>query len=192
MPPITFATGNTNKFGAAKLLCAEFGITVLQDTHDIDEIQGDNPERIAHDKAAKAYALCQQPIVVVDDSWEIPALRGFPGPYMKDVNRWFQPEDFLRLMSGITDRRVFLHQYLVYQDARQAKLFQSKIPGKILHEARGHHPTMPSTSVVALDTENGRTIAEAYEAGEHHKPDRYKARGDVWLAFAQWYKELHD
>ena len=39
-------------------------------------------------------------------TWEIPALRGFPGAYMHPVNDWFTAGDWLRLMHGIADRRI--------------------------------------------------------------------------------------
>ena len=72
--------------------------------------------------AVEAYNALQSPLVVTDDSWIIPGLNGFPGPYMKQVNDWFTPDDWLHLTSGLADRRVILRQIIVYQDSTGQRL----------------------------------------------------------------------
>ncbi len=153
---------------------------------DIDEIQGENAEEIVAHKARAAFEIAQKPVVVTDDSWAILALGGFPGAYMKSINHWFQPEDFLRLMHGIENRDVILHQYVAYHDGLETTVFGHDIPGKMLHEARGKNDT-PATKLITLEGDNGRTIAEVDEAGQEYAFSQ--ASTSAWHAFAKWYKE---
>jgi len=85
MERIYFVTENSDKFDTARRVLLSSGITLEQSSQDIDEIQSEHIEKIALDKARKAYNILQQPLFVSDDSWNIVGLRGFPGPYMKSV-----------------------------------------------------------------------------------------------------------
>ena len=123
MSIIQFATSNKEKMLIAQTVCAKFDIKVEQVSIDIDEIQSEDPIIIVQDKARRAYEGLSKPVVVSDDSWDIPALNGFPGPYMKSINEWFKPDDFLRLMSGIKNRTIIIHQFLAYYDGNTMKVF---------------------------------------------------------------------
>lgn len=188
MNPIYFATTNAEKLLIAQTICTRNNLQVEQVALDIDEIQGENPELIVRDKAARAYEQFQKPVIVSDDSWNVPALNGFPGAYMKSINYWFTPEDFLRLMHGIEDRRVVLQQWLAYTDGATTTLFSNDIPGRFTTEARGPlNPKSPNMSVIELDDDNGRTIAEVFGKGESAVAERYKTRRDAWHGFVAWY-----
>lgn len=77
---LIFSTGNPEKFAIGSQTCRGYGIELSQNSLEIDEIQGEDAERIVRDKADKAYSLIGEPVIVSDDSWEIPGLGGFPGP----------------------------------------------------------------------------------------------------------------
>jgi XTP/dITP diphosphohydrolase len=190
MLQVTCATGNTLKFGIGKNVCAKYGIELVQAVVDIDEIQGEDPEKIVTRKAQDAYAALQKPVVVSDDSWAIPGLNGFPGAYMKSVNHWFTPEDFIHLTKSLQDRRVFLQQYLAYCDGTTTTVFNHDIPGTLLTEARGTSGD-PAFKIVALAADKGLSIAEVYDAGKEHEPGRFSRRKDAWHGFGEWYKEKH-
>src|SRR5450830_475374 len=98
MKTVYFATSNQEKMLIAQTVCESAGINVVQAPLDIHEIQGEDPKLIVKEKARSAFKQLGKPVIVSDDSWDIPALNGFPGPYMKSVNHWFESQDFLRLM----------------------------------------------------------------------------------------------
>jgi XTP/dITP diphosphohydrolase len=180
MKPILYVTGNAMKFRQAEKTLGTFSIPAEQAQLDIPEIQAPAGEPVARDKAAKAYAALARPLVVSDDSWIIPGLKGFPGPYMKYMNDWFTTEDWLRLTDKLDDRRITLRQIVVYQDADQQLVFSADIAGTLLHEARGTSP-YPHSSLVTFDGK--QTNAEYHEKGESaaaHYPN-------PWHKFAQWY-----
>lgn len=185
MSHLVFSTGNAEKFLAAKHTCDLFGINIEQRTLDIVEIQDENPENVALDKAQKAFDIVKQPVVITDDSWAILGLNGFPGIYMHSINEWFTPEDFLRLTQPLKDRRVMLTQYLVFTDGTQPKIFTRQTEGALLPEVRGSSPH-PSHTIMTLPGDNGLSIAEAYSQVTD-KSTRRLAR--IWHEFAEWYSK---
>jgi non-canonical purine NTP pyrophosphatase (RdgB/HAM1 family) len=186
MKEVVFSTGNDEKFLTAKHVCDHYSIQLTQRNVDVAEIQEENPEKVALDKASKAYTLVKQPVVITDDSWAFSGLKGFPGVYMHSINEWFAPEDFLRLILPLTDRKVVLTQYLVYDDGRAQKIFTRQTTGELLKEIRGNSKHSSHT-VIALSGDNGMSIAEAYDQAKD-KSTRKSAQ--IWHEFAEWFREL--
>lgn len=192
LPPLNFATTNPEKLHIAQMQSQKHGLTLVQvSMPDIHEIQAEDARIIIEHKARAAYEALGEPVVVSDDSWNIPALNGFPGPYMKSINHWFTSDDFLRLMHGITERQVYIQQYLAYADHATCIVFHADIPGTILAEARGNNTRAPIMNVVAMDDDNGLSVTEAYEQGWANNPERYAKRPDAWAALSEWYRTYH-
>jgi XTP/dITP diphosphohydrolase len=188
MRKILCATGNNEKFGIGQQLLKKYAIDLEQVVLEIDEIQNEDIEKIIRDKAQKAYAQLQQPVIVSDDSWTIPGLKGFPGPYMKSMNHWFTPTDFIHLTRALTDRTIYLNQLVAYQDEDETVIFRKDIPGTLLQEARGSYgPAI--MKVVSLAADNGLSIAETYDQGKEHDDDRLNRRSDAWKELALWLQE---
>lgn len=187
MDTLFFATSNTEKIQIAEAISTKFGVKIKPVALDIDEIQGEDPDLIIRDKAQRAYEQLGMPVVVSDDIWSIRALNGFPGAYMKSINYWFKPEDFIRLMSGVKDRRITLHQNLAYTDGNITEIFVNDITGVIVTEPRGQSDKVPCMAVIELDIDNGKTIAEVFDQGFGAVTDRYKKHPDAWTKLLDWF-----
>jgi len=187
MPTLHFATGNAEKFEIAQAVCKTLGVTLEQARLDIDEIQGEDSTVIIRDKVRKAFAALKHPVIVSDDSWDIPGLHGFPGPYMKSIDHWFTPQDLLNLTRPLQDRRVILTQLLAFQDEQEQKIFRKEHEGTLLAEARGTYGN-PFHKILAMPGDGGLSVAEAYDRGTI-RAERDVAAG--WQAFAAWYKEYN-
>lgn len=181
---LPYVTGSQIKFNLAADVLRDFGVDLEQIKLDITEIQSEDGEPVARDKAARAFEQLRKPLIVSDDFWLIPGLNNFPGPYMKSMNTWFTPEDWLRLTSTLTDRRIILRQVAVYQDARQQKLFSTDIEGTLLHAVRGDSP-YPHSTIVSFDG-GKRSNAEMHQRGNgesgalHHHTTWHEL--GAWLA----------
>ena len=181
MKTLIFPTGNEVKFRLANLVCKQKGIALQRLEIDVPELQAENGEEVCRDKALRAFEILRKPLVVNDDSWIIPGLGGFPGPYMKSMNKWFTSEDWLRLTKDLTDRRIILRQVAVYQDQNQQKTFISDIQGVLLTEIRGEsHFT--HTPMVSFDG-GKNTVAEVHARGEAAAEGHRTA----WHDFAEWF-----
>jgi len=182
---IVFSTGNNMKFVNGLVACEKYGISLKHVPLKIDEIQNEIVEYIIEDKAKESFAELGTPVIVSDDSWEIPGLNGFPGAYMKYMNIWLKPENFLDLTRSLQDRRVFLHSRLAYADGNTVKLFLRTFEGELLKESRGSSGP-PSQKVIALKEDNGLSISEVYDDDPYNKDrDVHK----IWDDFCSWYQE---
>jgi XTP/dITP diphosphohydrolase len=185
MREVIFATGNKEKYQTAKHACDVNDIKLVQKNLDIAEIQDENPEKVAKDKASKAFLITGKPVVVTDDSWNFIGLNGFPGVYMHSINEWFTSEDFLRLILPLKNRSVILTQYLVYVDGKNQKIFKVQTKGKLLKEIRGKSEH-PSHTVITLEGDNGLSIAEAYDKAVDKSS---RMPGQIWHEFATWFNK---
>lgn len=182
MRQLAYATSNKVKFNTAVQLCKPFQVTLQQVTVDISEIQGSDGLIIARDKAQRTYDALQQPLIISDDSWIIPGLQGFPGPYMKYMNQWFSETDWARLVQPLKDRRIILRQIIVHQDATGQHVFSTDVEGMLLDSPRGASPS-PHITLVSFD--NGATsVAEAIE--QNGSALGSTNRTSSWHALCAW------
>lgn len=180
MRQLLFVTGNKNKFRTARIAFQDAGIKLIQANHEIDEIQGEDTEHIARDKAQKAFAIVKAPLIINDDSWSIPGLNGFPGPYMKSINQWFTPADFLRLTKDLKDRRIILTQIVIYQDEVEQKVF-TKTTNGTLRKDISPYDDAPSARIKSV-TADGRALAEVRATS----PEQLVADQTIWHEVAEW------
>lgn len=179
MKRILFVTSNERKIGEARLGCEPFGVEIAVQTFDIDEIQSDNPQKISEHKARAAYELAGEPVVVTDTFWNIPALGGFPGAYMKEVMGWFTEQDFLNLMADKDDKSVCFSENITYYDGNEAVRFSREFWGRIV-PPRGNGNAMENVAEF-----EGKTLGECREEGGFsHKAEDY-----VWWEFAGWFSK---
>ena len=181
---IKFVTGNPRKLEESRSVLEGYGIVVELLQIDIDEIQHHDPLKITEAKVKLAYKKVGQPVVVNDSSWEIPALGGFPGGYMKDIVGWFTAEDFLALMKDKNDRRIILHDVVAYFDGEQLKLFIYDQTGVFINEPRGEGTSM--NQVVSMEDSGGLTIAEEF-ALRHDGAEINPSHFQHWQKFGSWF-----
>ena len=82
MTQLLYATTNHHKLQSAQRALAGTNIELIglsKDTPEIPEIQSDDQEAVAIDKARKYYELLKTPVVVMDSGLFVEALGGFPG-----------------------------------------------------------------------------------------------------------------
>lgn len=167
----------------ARAVCAEFGLKFDHKKLDLLEIQSDDTDAIARHKAAQAFEACNSAVVVTDDSWAIPGLRGFPGPYMRYINKWFRPRDFLNLTASLQDRRIIMKHVIAYKSARTERIFTAEIEGVLLREAAGSS-IIPHFAVISFDG-GQHSVAEV-------ENDDFTALSELpnaWHQLGQWLKD---
>ena len=133
MNVIFFVSNNIHKYSEIK--------SILHDrTTDLDvnfykqtiiEIQDDQIEKIAIEKAKSAYNTVKRPIIIEDDGLFINSLNGFPGQYSSYVFKSIGNRGILRLLEGSRDRSAFFKSIFVYNNGIIVKVFSGQINGKI-------------------------------------------------------------
>lgn len=128
-----FVTSNSNKFlEVESILKKRLNSTKLRFyKYHIIEIQSDDIEIIALEKARYAYDMVKQPIIIEDDGLFIKSLNGFPGQYSSYSFATIGNRGILKLLNGESDRSAFFRSIFVYNDGSEIELFSGQICGKI-------------------------------------------------------------
>ena len=180
---IIFVTGNLTKFAEAQMVAKQYGIHLQVKDLEIIEIQSNDPEVVVQAKVKTACQILKCPVVAHDSSWSIPSLNGFPGAYMHDIAHWFEPNDWLNLMSGHSDQTIEVCENLAYYDGHKMKCFQYRQQGTFVNSPRG----IKGNSLEKVVTlANGKTIAEHHDINIKNNSVTLQ----VWAEFCNWYIEL--
>lgn len=143
MKKVTFITGNQKKLQQAKNILDKYNIEITNVKIDTPEIQSLNCEEIARFSAKYASEKLGKPVVVSDAGFYIRALNGFPGPFVKYMNRWFTAENLLSLMIDKTDRAVEAPVCVAYcEPGKDPVSFLSENYGTLATLAAGEGSTM--------------------------------------------------
>jgi XTP/dITP diphosphohydrolase len=176
-----YITSNDGKIRVANKYLNPFGIEVVQKPLDLIEIQSHSIEDITKHKAEQAYKILKHPLLVNDAGWNFVALNGFPGAYMRYINEWLKPEDFMNLMKDKSDKSVIFTEYFGYIDDKGFKLFTQEIKGNFLDKPTNETGISSWTHISFRN--DGKSIAQSWEEGID-PADNYT----VWEEFATWYK----
>ena len=129
---ITFITGNAGKFSEARALLE--GVDLIQENHDLPEIQSLDPREVMREKLRTAAALGIVPCIVEDSSLVLACLADkLPGPFIK----WFEDvlglEGLVELTCKYGDMRASVRTLVGYADAENAmRFFEGELPGMIV------------------------------------------------------------
>jgi hypothetical protein len=83
---------------------------------------------------------------------------------MKYANDCFTPQDWLRLMSGVTDRRAIMREILVYKHATHEEVMHKDVVGEFLQDFSGNDG-VSSDKVISFSGDSV-TIAYARDNGK--------------------------
>ena len=127
-----FVSSNENKFQEAERILSNFGMQINFFKTTLEEIQSNNLNDIAEQKAVNAYEIVKKPIIIEDDGLFIDSLNGFPGPYSSYVYDTIGNKGIMNLLENCETRDAKFVSIIAYCDNDDVvKLFESSIPGKI-------------------------------------------------------------
>ena len=175
---IHFITSNHQKFTSLQRLLQPLGVDLQQLDYDFDEGRGLDIQMIAKSKLVQAKKVFPNKRLIVDDrGFFIPALNGFPGPFVKLLLDSFSYPGIIKLMQGETDRRAIFSFAVGYFDGEKDHIFIADEEGFIIDEPRGDnlhgwtellyiygHPSFPGRSLAELNDEEWKEYLAAIEA----------------------------
>lgn len=178
-----YITSNQNKIDIAKKYLTPLDILFDSRTIDLTEVQSHDIRKVVESKAKEAFKTIKQPLFVNDHFWSFPALNGFPGAYMKYMNEWLTPEDFLNLMHGKKNRDAILTEAVCYIDKDHMQTFIVQHKGILLEKPQGKG--LPALTIISLSGD-GKSIAEKLETDVSAV-----ALHPIWEEFAEFYKKIY-
>jgi len=178
-------TGNINKFNEARLVLAEYGISVAMLKMEAVEIQDDNLEKIAKASVKDAVSKIQLPLFVEDAGLFIKALKGFPGPYSSYVYRTIGNKGVLKLMENVKNRDAYFLSAIAYYSPQEKapKCFHGRVEGEISKEERGKGG-FGFDPIFVPHGGDGRTFGEMSLA----EKNKFSHRAEALRKFAEWYR----
>lgn len=179
---LTYITANNDKIFFAKKGLEPLGITFKTKKLELLEIQSSSIEEIALHKAEQSFAILGTPVFVTDEGWSIPALNGFPGAYMKYMNEWLSPQDYLHLMENHSNKTIIKSVALYYVDSKNMRCFTATYEGKFIDSIQGNG--FSAMRVVSM-TNDRKSVAECIEEGINPFED-----SGFWKEFGMWYKNI--
>ena len=127
-----FVSSNENKFQETERILSNFGMQINFYKTTLEEIQSNDLNDIAEQKAINAYEIVKKPIIIEDDGLFIDSLNGFPGPYSSYVYDTIGNKGIMNLLENSEVRDAKFVSIIAYcEDNHGVKLFESSIPGKI-------------------------------------------------------------
>lgn len=130
---LTIVTTNKNKLTEInEILGTNHEVSKI----DIPEIQSLDLDEVITHKAKAAFAKIKKPVLVEDISFEIKALNGLPGPFVKFFLSHIGTEGTVKLIKGRKTDTTVTAAAAVY-DGKSLKIFKGKVSGTLSKKNRG-------------------------------------------------------
>lgn len=127
-------TGNANKVREARAIVGD----ALESTAlDLPEIQAATTRDVALEKSRVAFARLGRPVIVEDAGFELAALGGFPGPFIKFWEQLGGLESICRTLDGFRDRTAYAVCVLGLCDESGARVVEGRVRGVVPASPRG-------------------------------------------------------
>jgi XTP/dITP diphosphohydrolase len=134
METLYFVTSNEGKIKEAEMI---LGMPIHAVKADLEEIQSLGLEKIARDKAERAFAIVGKPLFVDDVSLRVEAWNGFPGPFVKHFLEAVGNDGFLRLMKNEANRELTAMASIGFHNGKKILTFTGEVKGTLAAEPRG-------------------------------------------------------
>ncbi|HSV95157.1 MAG TPA: non-canonical purine NTP pyrophosphatase [Spirochaetia bacterium] len=140
---IFLVTGNPKKVQVAKYALEKHGFNVEQLAIDTPEIQSSNTEEVAKYSVKYAAEETKKTVIKGDFGMSIDSLNGFPGPFVKFINKWFIADKFVKLFKDETNRKAHFIDALGYcEPGKEPVCFVTNTYGTLLDSPRGDNGNM--------------------------------------------------
>ena len=152
-------TGNPKKVEIARFALSKYKMRVEQLEMDTPEIQSPDTNEVAKYSVKYAADKSGKAVIKGDFGMCIEALNGFPGPFVKFINKWLSAEQFSSLYKNYSSPKAHFIDALGYcEPGKKAICFSTKTFGKLINKPKGDNGNMVD-SLFIPDGFN-KTIAE--------------------------------
>jgi len=130
----TLVTGNDSKLLEAEAI---LGHPLDRIALELPEIQAATTREVALAKAAAAYDQLARPVIVEDAGFELVALGGFPGPFIKFWEQLGGLLSLCRTIDGLGNPAAVAVCVLGICDSNGARVVEGRVTGTVPPEPRG-------------------------------------------------------
>ncbi|HEX3568861.1 MAG TPA: non-canonical purine NTP pyrophosphatase [Candidatus Saccharimonadales bacterium] len=134
MTDLVFITGNQQK---ADYLAKWLGMPMKHQKVDLEELQSLDLREVVEDKARRAYAVVQKPVLVEDVALTFTAMGRLPGTFIKWFLEEMGDEKLCRLADGLEHRSAEAAIMYALYDGADMHLFEAHQQGSIAQHPLG-------------------------------------------------------
>lgn len=155
---IAYITTNPHKFKEACHVLHDWEL--VNYPFELTEIQGE-PQDIIIAKAKEAFQRLRAPLIVEDVSICCPALKGLPGPYIKDFLKKLSDHGIYDLINRYDDHRADAICHAAYvEPGKEPRIFKGVLSGTIVAPRGFDKPSHSSWNAIFQPNHDKRTFAE--------------------------------
>lgn len=181
MKKIYFVTTNNYKFKKFSNALDIQGIALEQLSEETPEIQEANNQEIAAFSAEWAANKFNVPVIKEDIGLYIDTLKGFPGPYLNQIEKWIETDGFIKLMTDKENRSAYWEYAISYCEPGQSPVtFYTHQKGSIATEARGKSGWYADK--IFIPEEQTKTIAELLDENTYIRNEKHYSQLKKYLS----------
>ncbi len=187
---INFVTGNKGKFLSAKRHLQRFGIEVYQIRMDLPEPRSEDVSVIAREKARHASGAINSQLITNDAGFYIPALNGFPGPYVNHTLKTIGIEGILKLVEGLDRECEFRESVAYWEPGMEDPInFDAVVKGKLSDSPRGetYEWLWSPLGKIFVPWDNYLTLAELSREDYESMSEEKSEENSSLVKFVSWY-----
>ncbi|MBI3860014.1 MAG: non-canonical purine NTP pyrophosphatase [Thaumarchaeota archaeon] len=132
-----FATSNDHKYAEARFVLRRTDVVLRRLNTKGDEVQSDDPGRIASLAASQSHRLSRKPVFTEDTALFVPSLGGFPGTYASHAYSTLGMDRFLKLVPRDERRAVFVSAVAYCDSEHPPRVFIGRLEGNISRKESG-------------------------------------------------------
>jgi len=182
---LRFLTKNVGKFTELSELLSGSKYTLLKDVTEIHELQTEDMNALARDKALRAFQIVGRPLIVDHTGLQFDLLNGFPGGLTSVFYDKLGPQGIADIVGKSKTRGVTAVTLIGYCDGRRIQIFKGELRGEIADEPRGDEGFQWDTVFVPVGFD--KTFAELGDK----KKNEISMRRLAFDRFAQYLKAGH-
>lgn len=172
MKKIYFVTTNNYKFKKFSRALDIKRISLEQLNEETPEIQAANNQEIAAFSAEWAANKFNVPVIKEDVGLYFEALKGFPGPYLNQIEKWIETKGFIKLMMDKKNRSAYWEYALSYCEPEKSPItFYTHQKGSIAIEARGKSGWYADK--IFIPEGQNKTIAELLDENKYIRNENH-------------------
>jgi len=194
MKSLLFATTNKGKVTSLQHRLSPLGIEVQQIALDLIEPQADSCQEISLIKAKQAFEQVKRPVLVDDSAFHIPALNGFPGPYVKYILKTLGARGILKVADSVTNRHAYFESSLTLMfDENTFKSFtDTSEAGRLSEEfVHAHNPEAWSELWNIVRPYGSSKVYAQLTNHERKQLREEREQTDCYSKFTHWLRDTY-
>lgn len=135
---IRFVTKNPHKAREVESILGDIGVSVVDVSLRIHEIQTEDIQDIVRDKVLKAFNLIGRPVFIEHTGLYINSLQGFPGGLTQVFWDKLKADNFSKLLGNLDNTELTAKTVIAFCDSKKIHVFEGEVEGNISKEPRGN------------------------------------------------------